>query len=205
MPDYYSILGVSRSASKEEIKKAYRRLAMKWHPDHNPSPDAKQKFIQINDAYERLTENKPQYVYKRFTTKKPAPTRPKTSREMDEERTEKSRERVRRHAEQRREQFASLRKKFRDAPDAAAQKRKLLLEACTDLSLIVILFAVVILVGAVTQNLPLPIFIGAFGLRAVTPYFISGRKKLDRIRMIYGKKENYTIAELEEVVFYNEE
>jgi len=204
MPDYYSILGVSRSASKEEIKKAYRRLAMKWHPDHNASPDAKQKFIQINDAYERLTEGRPRYVYKSVVTKKPTHSRPKTAREMDEERMEKSRERVRRHNEEVREQFANLRKRLKFAPDANEQKRKMLLSAYTDLSLLWIVLAVAILVGIISENVPIAMLIGALGLRATIPYFVSGRKKTEKIRMIFGAKENYTIQELEENVFYRE-
>lgn len=204
MSDSYSILGVSRSASKEEIKKAYRQLAMKWHPDHNTSPEAKQKFIQIHDAYERLMSGRPQYAYKSFTTKKPTHARPKTSREMDEERFARVRERVRQHAVQRRAQFGELRKKFRDAPDASQQKRKLLWDAYTDLSVVIILLIVVISVGILIQDAKLPVLLGAFGLRATFPYLVLGMKKIERIQLIYSNKENYTIEELEEVVFYDE-
>ncbi len=58
--DFYDILGVGRGASNKEIKKAYRTLAMKFHPDKNPDdPDAQEKFHDINAAYEVLRVYKP--------------------------------------------------------------------------------------------------------------------------------------------------
>jgi len=51
---YYAILGVSRNATDDELKKAYRNLAKLYHPDVNPSPDAHEKFIEISEAYEVL-------------------------------------------------------------------------------------------------------------------------------------------------------
>jgi len=62
--DYYSILGVSRSASAEDIKKSYRKLALKYHPDRNPgNRDAESRFKEINEAYAVLSniEKKKQY------------------------------------------------------------------------------------------------------------------------------------------------
>ena len=55
-PNYYDILGVSKESSENEIKKAYRALSLKYHPDRNPSEEAKTKIIEINDAYEVLGE-----------------------------------------------------------------------------------------------------------------------------------------------------
>lgn len=64
--DYYSILGVDRKASKEEIKKAYRRLAKEWHPDINPHPDAKERFREINEAYHVLSDEEKRSQYDRI-------------------------------------------------------------------------------------------------------------------------------------------
>lgn len=52
--DYYDVLKVAKNASDEDLKKAYRKLAMKWHPDKNPDKkkEAEAKFIQISEAYE---------------------------------------------------------------------------------------------------------------------------------------------------------
>ncbi|ASI13518.1 molecular chaperone DnaJ [Candidatus Mancarchaeum acidiphilum] len=61
--DYYSILGVSKNASQEDIKSAYRQLALKYHPDRNKDPSAEEKFKEINEAYAVLSnpEKRKQY------------------------------------------------------------------------------------------------------------------------------------------------
>ena len=56
--DYYKILGVSRKATDKEIKKAYRKMALKYHPDKNKAPDAEEKFKDIAEAYEVLMDCK---------------------------------------------------------------------------------------------------------------------------------------------------
>ena len=53
--DYYKILEVSRKATAAEIKKAYRRLSLKYHPDKNSSPDAADKFASLSQAYDVLS------------------------------------------------------------------------------------------------------------------------------------------------------
>ncbi|AMW27706.1 MULTISPECIES: molecular chaperone DnaJ [Oscillatoriales] len=64
--DYYDVLGVSRDADKEEIKRAYRRLARKYHPDVNKEPGAEERFKEINRAYEVLSEPEIRARYDRF-------------------------------------------------------------------------------------------------------------------------------------------
>lgn len=55
MKDYHAVLGVSKDADEKEIKKAYRKLALKYHPDRNKSPRAEKKFREISEAYAVLT------------------------------------------------------------------------------------------------------------------------------------------------------
>src|SRR2546422_2344640 len=54
--DYYKILGVERGASDEDIKKAYRKLARKYHPDVSKEPNAKEQFQEVSEAYETLKD-----------------------------------------------------------------------------------------------------------------------------------------------------
>ncbi|XP_071033833.1 dnaJ homolog subfamily B member 4 [Parasteatoda tepidariorum] len=64
--DYYKILGISKGASEDEIKKSYRKLALKYHPDKNKTPDAESKFKEIAEAYEVLSDKKKRDVYDQF-------------------------------------------------------------------------------------------------------------------------------------------
>jgi curved DNA-binding protein len=61
--DYYKILGVARGASEEEIKKAYRKLARKYHPDVSKEPNAKEKFQEVSEAYETLRDKEKRAAY----------------------------------------------------------------------------------------------------------------------------------------------
>ena len=65
--DYYEVLGVGKGTDEKEIKKAYRRVAMKFHPDRNPDdPDADHKFKEATEAYDVLMDSEKRAAYDRF-------------------------------------------------------------------------------------------------------------------------------------------
>ena len=67
MADYYNLLGVSRDADGEDIKKAYRKLALKYHPDRNQdNPEAEARFKEVTEAYEVLRDPEQRQLYDRF-------------------------------------------------------------------------------------------------------------------------------------------
>lgn len=61
--DYYKTLGICKGSTEEDIKKAYRKQALKWHPDKNKSGAAEEKFKEIAEAYEVLSDPKKREVY----------------------------------------------------------------------------------------------------------------------------------------------
>lgn len=64
--DFYEVLGVAKSAGADEIKRAYRKLALEWHPDRNKSADANDRFKEINEAYSVLSDPQKKDAYDRF-------------------------------------------------------------------------------------------------------------------------------------------
>ena len=68
LKDYYLILGVNKDTSAQDIKKAFRQLALRYHPDHNPGDvkEAEEKFKEINEAYEVLGNEKKRWQYDRL-------------------------------------------------------------------------------------------------------------------------------------------
>jgi DnaJ-class molecular chaperone len=75
--NYYQILGVNQDASADEIKKAFRRLAMQYHPDRNPGNvrEAGEKFKEINEAYEILSDEQKRWQYDKLTSLSSYPRR----------------------------------------------------------------------------------------------------------------------------------
>ena len=61
--DYYEVLEVSRTVTKDELKKQYRRLARQYHPDVNPDPEASDRFKEISEAYEVLSDDDKRAAY----------------------------------------------------------------------------------------------------------------------------------------------
>src|SRR5208283_3478243 len=61
--DYYEVLGVPRNATKDEVKNAYRKMAMQYHPDRNKSPEAEERFKEISEAYAVLSDDQKRSQY----------------------------------------------------------------------------------------------------------------------------------------------
>ena len=64
--DYYKILGLTRGANEDDIKKAYRKMALKYHPDKNKTPGAEEKFKEIAEAYEVLSDKRKREIYDQY-------------------------------------------------------------------------------------------------------------------------------------------
>ncbi|MDM7934257.1 MAG: DnaJ domain-containing protein, partial [Methanothrix sp.] len=64
--DYYEVLGVDRNAQEKDIKSAYRKLAMKYHPDRSDAPDAEERFKEISEAYAVLSDQEKRRQYDQF-------------------------------------------------------------------------------------------------------------------------------------------
>uniref|UniRef100_A0A663EN08 DnaJ heat shock protein family (Hsp40) member B8 n=1 Tax=Aquila chrysaetos chrysaetos TaxID=223781 RepID=A0A663EN08_AQUCH len=80
MVDYYKVLGLQKSASQDDVKKSYRKLALKWHPDKNPSNkvEAEKQFKAVAEAYEVLSDPQKRLLYDRSVKESRSPRRSAT-------------------------------------------------------------------------------------------------------------------------------
>jgi len=99
---YYTILGVDEDADKKEIKKAYRKLALQYHPDRNPSKQAAEKFLQIQQAYDILYKRD----FSSFIVQKPVAQPPKGKEKLTEEEWQKRYELGKQRYREKQQRFA---------------------------------------------------------------------------------------------------
>lgn len=191
MHDYYSVLGLKNGATKEEVKKAYRRLAMQWHPDKNPAPEARQKFILITEAYDGLMSGK---RFSSFIRTGPRSSQPPKEKVKTKE--ELQRERMMSMYEALRQKFSALRKQYRQPAQLAAHRKRMYNEVYLYFAAggLVLLASILLPVlsgayGGLIVTLPLGI---GFGLRIS---WSGGRKKIIA-DMLLGEEENYSFEEL---------
>jgi hypothetical protein len=191
MQDYYSILGLRTGASKEEIKKAYRRLAMQYHPDKNPSPDARQKFIRITEAYDGLMAGK------RFSSSFRVATQPKTpAKPAYRERDDKRHEKMAQMHEQMMQKFMQLRKEARSGNGYERRKKKAYLEIYLGFAFAGLILISGFLLPVFLSNGGIIIFTFPMGLGfGVVQFWKTGRKKM-KTDMIFGEEAHYSYAEL---------
>jgi hypothetical protein len=190
MANYYTILGLPQGASKDAVKKAYRRLAMQYHPDKNPSPDAKQKFILLTEAYDGLMEGKKFSSFTR-TNKSTASPAPKA----------KSREDIRREKmaalyETFQKRFLAIRNRYTDPVVKEAARKKVYFE----INFLFVLFGLAVIASILypflAGNAGLLIFSFPAGMVVGARCFMwAGRKKL-KADMVFGEDEYHSFGEL---------
>lgn len=190
MADYYSILGLPQGASKDAVKKAYRRLAMQYHPDKNPSPDAKQKFILLTEAYDGLMEGKKFSSFTR-TSKSTASTAPKA----------KSREDIRREKmaalyETFQKKYHAIRSRYTDPVVKEAARKKVYFEINFLFALFGLTVIASILYPFLAGSPAMLVFSFPAGMVVGARFFLwAGRKKM-KADMVFGEDQHHSFGEL---------
>jgi hypothetical protein len=188
----YEILELSPEVSLDQVKKAYRRLALRYHPDLNSRPEAKEKFILVKKAYDIIL------TADRTFNQEPAMQKPeRKSRDRDKEKLSKqeamsrAREKIKRYEEIRLQ---------RDAKQFAKFKRTIYYPWTMGMSYFSLVFIVLILIDAFTVNIvhsgyvvsKTPVTIEAFGVEVITGYSIDFK---DGKSVILGARPANNIAE----------
>ena len=194
MNKYYTVLGLPSSASKDEVRRAYRRLVLQWHPDKNPSPEAHAKFIAITEAYDILMGERAAprtgTTYRRSTTAY-APPKPKTAAEIRQEKRQN-------HDQMLREKFARIREQHFRAPDFYKRKEAYYAKSTRyfimagSIVVLAILLPVTVL-GAANLIWTIPV---SFGI-GMGWFFTGGRIKM-RADMIYSGRVDYSMEDIRE-------
>lgn len=203
MQDYYSILGLKQNASKDEIRKAYRKLAMQYHPDKNPSPNAKQKFIEITEAYDALISEKT--FFRKASPKTESKPVYKTNASRPTAAPQSNAGGTYQQYDYMRKKFLELKRKYNHPNYKAAKKKELYKKSnlyfvySGSVLLVAILFPILIS-NSYLLIATLPAGLG-FALRL---FWFAGQKRM-RADMLFSNEENYSLRELQDFFGNSEE
>jgi hypothetical protein len=186
MQDAYSILGLSKGASKDTIRKAYRKLAFEYHPDKNPSPEAKQQFIRITEAYDALMEGKTFRAGRSSTVQK----EPKVK-----SREELRREKMMRYYEARQAQFRKVRA-FYNGPDRETHRRRFYGEVYFYYAAAGLLMVLSLAWPIATGKPKLVAIVFGLGVGVALRIIFYASRKKGVADMIFGQEEHYSFNEL---------
>lgn len=190
MNKYYAVLGLPTTASKDEVRKKYRKLVLIWHPDKNSSPGAAEKFVQLTEAYDILMgERKAPNTY---ATYRPSTTaKPKSPFEQRQDKRNTK-------AELTRSKFERIRSEHRSGREAELRKDKMYRTAKLYFIGAGLLTVTAIIIpmalgaaGYISVTLPVSL---PFGLQMV---WRGGRFKV-RADMIFGDRSNFSDEEISE-------
>lgn len=195
MHKYYAVLGLPSTASKEEVRRKYRQLALLWHPDKNPSPGAAAKFVQLTEAYdilmgERAAPRSTDTTYKRSTSTTYRP-KPKTGADL-------RREKRMNHELLMRAKFENIRQQHLRARDAQRRREAYYTKAtlyfiAAGCSVVLGIGLPLVVLGAVNLIWTLPV---SFAL-GMSWLWTGGRIKM-RADMIYSGRTDYTSEDIAE-------
>lgn len=193
MNRYYAVLGLSPTATKEEVRRKYRQLVLQWHPDRNSSPGAQEKFVQITEAYDILMGERaaPRLTMRSYAGFTRAQSVPKSPYEQRQEKRKIKANQVRR-------QFEKIRTEHRTAPDAEARRVGMyriayLYFILAGLSAVVAIAGPILLGSVLHIVWAMPLGLGG-GAQLL---WRGGRYKL-RADMIYSDRTNFSAEEIDE-------